>query len=156
MIPLILECCGHLGCNTVNFLLGFRLKVEYYGTYSFEFLVSLGSYTRNVPGVERDEGENECAFTKLDGIVPTRYQVTGGVDDVVLDEFVVFEVEFLWQVVGQKFRPIVASQFYFLHCRKIRGVCKIWIKSWHTFFVLIFFFFFVRSFFLYSANCSFL
>ena len=70
--------------------------MEYNGTYTFEVFVPLASCTGNVPGVECDEAEDECAFAKLDGIVPTRYQFPAGVDDVVLDEFVVFEVEFVW------------------------------------------------------------
>ena len=46
--------------------------------------------------MERDEEEQECPFTKLDGIVPARNQFSVGVDDVVLHEFIVFEVEFVW------------------------------------------------------------
>ena len=46
--------------------------------------------------MERDKEEQECPFTKLDRIVPARDQFSVGVDDVVLHEFIVFEVEFVW------------------------------------------------------------
>ena len=62
----------------------------------FEIFVTLASRTRNVPGVEHDDAEDESSFTKLGGIVPTWYQISAGIDDVVLHEFIVFEVKFTW------------------------------------------------------------
>ena len=48
---------------------------------------------------------------------------------VVLHEFIVFEVEFVRQVVGKKFGAIVATEFYFLRCRKVSIRILIWINA---------------------------
>ena len=45
--------------------------------------------------MERDKEEQECPFTKLDGIVPAQDQFSVGVNDVVLHEFIMFKVEFV-------------------------------------------------------------
>ena len=71
------------------------MDVKYNVTYSFEVFVPFACCTNNVPGVERDETEDECAFTKLDGVVPTRYEFIIDIDDVVLHEFVLLELEFM-------------------------------------------------------------
>jgi len=47
-------------------------EVEYDDTYAFEVFISLASCTRDIPGVERDDEECDCPWTKLDGIVPAR------------------------------------------------------------------------------------
>ena len=124
--------------------------------YTFEVFVTFASCARNVPGVECGEAEDKCAFTKFDGIVPTWYQFSAGVHDVVLDEFIMFGVEFVWLVVGEKFRAVVATECYFLGCRPISIHILIWIKELYTFFVVLYFFLFRSSFFLFGTDCLFL
>ena len=93
--PLTLEHSGHSTCNTFFWVRIRSCAVKFNGTYPFEVFVPFASSTRDVPSVERDDEEQECPFAKLNGIVPARNQFSVGVDNVVLHEFIVFEVEFV-------------------------------------------------------------
>ena len=117
--------------------------IKYNGTYLFKVFVPFVSCTRDVPSVEHDEEEQECPFTKLDGIVPAWNQFSVGINDVVLHKFIMFEVEF---VIGEKFRAVVATKFDFLCCRKVSIYILVCIRTWLTILVLNLLFLFNSGF----------
>jgi len=64
-------------------------------TYSFKAFEALRSID-DVPDVQGDYAKDECSWSKLVGVVPAWYQFSVFINDVVLNEFIFFEIELVW------------------------------------------------------------
>jgi len=51
--------------------------------------------------MEGDHAKYQCSRTKSVKVVPAWYQFTVGINDVVLNEFISFEIKIIWQIVEE-------------------------------------------------------